>query len=86
MESLTAPLTVGTKVVDLSTEGGTAPYTYSLKASTQDNDGFQINGTEVQVKTQIDEEATKNITVTVTDSKGKTKEATAQINVASAGV
>ena len=66
--------------------GGTAPYTYSLKASTGDNAEFKISGTEVQAAAQIATAGTKNITVIVTDSKQKTKEATAQIEIAEAGV
>lgn len=81
MEGLKAPLAVDTKVADLSTTGGTAPYTYALKESTGDNAEFKISGTQVLVSTQIAEAENKNITVVVTDSKQKTKEATAQITI-----
>lgn len=80
------PVEANTKVADLSTTGGTEPYTYSLKADTGDNVEFKISGTEVQANTQIATAATKNITVIVTDSKQKTKEATAQIEITEAGV
>lgn len=66
--------------------GGTAPYAYTLKESTGDNAEFKINGTEVQVNAQIATAGSKNITVVVTDSKQKTKEATAQIEIAEASV
>lgn len=70
-----------TKVADLSATGGTAPYTYTLKESTGDNAEFKISGTQVLVSTQIEEAENKNITVVVTDSKQKTKEATTQITI-----
>ena len=66
--------------------GGTAPYTYTLKESTGDNTEFKISGTEVQANAQIATDGTKNITVVVTDSKQKTKEATAQIEIADASI
>lgn len=66
--------------------GGTAPYAYTLKESTGDNAEFKINGTEVQVNAQIATAGSKNITVVVTDSKQKTKEATAQITIAEASI
>lgn len=83
---LEAPVETDTKVADLSTTGGTAPYTYSLKESTGDNAEFKISGTEVQVAAQIATAGNKNITVIVTDSKQKTKETTAQIVIEEAGV
>lgn len=79
--SLQSPLEVGTAVADLSANGGTGAITYSLKASTGDNDEFQIVGDEVQVKTQIASAGNKSITVVATDTKGKTKEATATIEI-----
>lgn len=66
--------------------GGTAPYTYTLKESTGDNAEFKISGTEVQANAEIATAGTKNITVVVTDSKQKTKEATAQIEIADASI
>lgn len=79
--SLQAPLAVGTKVATLSATGGTGAITYSLKASTGDNDEFQIAGDEVQVKTQIASAGNKSITVVATDTKSKTKETTATITI-----
>ena len=79
VSDLNAPLTVDTVVANLSTEGGIAPYTYSLKADTQDNAEFKIDGTTVKVGTQIDSAGNKNITVVVTDKNNKTKEQTAEI-------
>lgn len=73
-------------MADLSTTGGTAPYTYSLKASTGDNAEFKISGTEVKALAQIATAGNKNITVIVTDSKQKTKEATAQIEIVEAEI
>ena len=83
---LEAPVTANTKVADLSATGGTAPYTYSLKDSTGDNAEFKISGTEVQASAEIATATTKNITVIVTDSNQKTKEATAQIEIAEASI
>lgn len=73
-------------MADLSATGGTAPYTYSLKASTGDNAEFKISGTEVKALSQIATAGNKNITVIVTDSKQKTKEATAQIEIVEAEI
>ena len=70
----------------MSAIGGTAPYTYSLKDSTGDNAEFKISGTEVQANAQIATAGTKNITIIVTDSKQKTKEASAQIEISEASV
>lgn len=86
VDSLEAPVSADTKVADLSATGGTAPYTYSLKESTGDNAEFKISGTEVQAVAEIATAGNKSITVIVTDSKQKTKEATAQIEIAEAGV
>lgn len=83
---MTTPVEANTKVADLSTTGGTAPYTYSLKESTGDNAEFKINGTEVQANAQIAAADTKNITVVATDSKQKTKEANAEIVIKEPGV
>lgn len=80
------PVAADTKVADLSTTGGTAPYTYTLKESTGDNAEFKINGTEVQVSAEIATADTKNITVIVTDSKQKTKEASVEIEIKEPGV
>lgn len=83
---LEVPVEANTKVADLSVTGGTAPYTYSLKADTGDNAEFKISGAEVQANVQIATAGNKSITVIVTDSKQKTKEATAQINITEAEV
>lgn len=83
-EGLTAPLAVDTLVANLTTEGGIAPYTYSIK---EENDyaEFKVDGTTIKVATQIDSEGTKNITVVVTDKNNKTKEQATEISIAGAG-
>ena len=80
MQELKGTVTENTKVADLSAEGGTAPYTFSLE-ETQDYADFQIVGTVVQAKNQLTGPITKNITVKATDSKQKTKTQTAQIEI-----
>ena len=54
VESLQAPLAENTVVANLSSVGGIAPYTYSLKADTQDNAEFTIEGTTVKNIASID--------------------------------
>lgn len=85
VNSLTAPVAADTVVANLSTQGGISPYTYSLKASTGDNAEFKIENDTVKNISSIDSEATKSITVIVTDVNNKTKEQTAQITVNAAG-
>lgn len=84
VESLQAPLAENTVVANLSSVGGIAPYTYSLKADTQDNAEFTIEGTTVKNIASIDTAGTKNITVVVTDKNSSTKEQTAQIEITAA--
>lgn len=84
VESLQAPLAENTVVANLSSVGGIAPYTYSLKADTQDNAEFTIEGTTVKNIASIDTAGTKNITVVVTDKNSTTKEQTAQIEISAA--
>lgn len=84
VESLQAPLAENTVVANLSSVGGIAPYTYSLKPDTQDNAEFTIEGTTVKNITSIDSAGTKNITVIVTDKNSTTKEQTAQIEISAA--
>lgn len=85
VESLQAPLAENTVVANLSSVGGIASYTYSLKADTQDNAEFTIEGTTVKNIASIDTAGTKNITVVVTDKNSSTKEQTAQIEISAAG-
>ena len=85
VESLQAPLAENTVVANLSSVGGIAPYTYSLKADTQDNAEFTIEGTTVKNIASIDSAGTKNITIVVTDKNSSTKEQTAQIEISAAG-
>lgn len=85
VNSLTAPIAADTVVANLSTQGGISPYTYSLKASTGDNAEFKIENDTVKNISSIDSEATKSITVIVTDANNKTKEQTAQITVNAVG-
>lgn len=84
VESLQAPLAENTVVANLSSVGGIAPYTYSLKPDTQDNAEFAIEGTTVKNIASIDSAGTKNITVIVTDKNSTTKEQTAQIEISAA--
>lgn len=84
VESLQAPLAENTVVANLSSVGGIAPYTYSLKPDTQDNAEFTIEGTTVKNIASIDTAGTKNITVIVTDKNSTTKEQTAQIEISAA--
>lgn len=70
---LTAPVTVDTKVADITSAGGTAPITYSLPAGVSNNDSFKISGTQVLVKTEITDAGSYAVVVKATDSKNKTK-------------
>ena len=84
VEDLTAPVEAETVVANLSTTGGIAPYTYTLKAETGDNAEFKIDGVTVKTAGSIDSAGTKNITVVVTDKNSTTKEQTAEIIVSAA--
>lgn len=81
VEGLTAPLTAETVVANLATEGGTSPYTYTLVEGDVDNAEFEITGTEVKNIVEIAEGAIKMITVEVSDSKGKTLQESASIDI-----
>lgn len=70
---LKTPVTVGTKIGDITTVGGTAPITYSLPAGVSNNDSFKISGTQVLVKTEITAAGSYAVVVKATDSKNKTK-------------
>lgn len=80
VEGLTTATTSGTKVADLSVEGGTAPFVYTLEEQ-GDSDSFEIDGTTVKAKTNLTVAKNMSITVTVTDAKGKTMQETATIEV-----
>ena len=81
VEGLTAPLVESTVVANLAVEGGTSPYTYILVPDDVDNALFEISGTEVKNKAEIAEAAIKMITVEVSDSKGKTLQESASIDI-----
>lgn len=81
VEGLTAPLAESTVVANLAVEGGTSPYTYILVPDGVDNAEFEISGTKVKNKAEIAEAATKMITVEVSDSKGKTLQESASIDI-----
>ena len=81
VEGLTAPLVESTVVANLAVEGGTSPYTYILVPDDVDNAEFEISGTEVKNKAEIAEAAIKMITVEVSDSKGKTLQESASIDI-----
>ena len=48
--AVAASFTAGTKVADIAVSGGTSPYAYELATG---GDYFQISGTEVQVKADM---------------------------------
>ena len=81
VEGLTAPLVESTVMANLAVEGGTSPYTYILVPDDVDNAEFEISGTEVKNKAEIAEAAIKMITVEVSDSKGKTLQESASIDI-----
>lgn len=59
----------GAKVADIVVSGGTSPYSYSLASG---GDYFQISGTEVQVKDNMDIDNIQSFSVTATDSTSGT--------------
>lgn len=59
----------GTKVADIAVSGGTSPYAYELATG---GDYFQISGTEVQVKADMNIENIQSFSVTATDSTSET--------------
>ena len=82
--SLTSPVAIDTKVADLATTGGIAPYTYSLKSG-GDSASFKVEGTTVKAKVQLSEAKGYSITVISTDKNKSTKEQAATITVGAAG-
>ena len=62
-----------TVVANLSTTGGTAPITYSLKSGLSNNDKFSISGNTVVAKEDISTSGSYAVTVTATDTNNKTK-------------
>lgn len=82
--SLTSPVAIDTKVADLATTGGIAPYTYSLKSG-GDSASFKIEGTTIKAKVQLSEAKGYSITVISTDKNKSTKEQAATITVGAAG-
>ena len=67
--AVAASFSAGTKVADISVSGGTSPYAYELATG---GDYFQINGTEVQVKADMNIDNIQSFSVTVTDSTSGT--------------
>ena len=59
----------GTKVADIAVSGGTSPYAYELATG---GDYFQISGTEVQVKADMNIDNIQSFSVTATDSTSGT--------------
>lgn len=59
----------GTKVADIVVSGGTSPYSYSLASG---GDYFQISGTEIQVKDDMNIDNIQSFSVTVIDSTSGT--------------
>ena len=67
--AVAASFTAGTKVADIAVSGGTSPYAYELATG---GDYFQISGTEVQVKADMNIENIQSFSVTATDSTSGT--------------
>ena len=67
--AVAASFTSGTKVADIAVSGGTSPYAYELATG---GDYFQISGTEVQVKADMNIENIQPFSVTATDSTSGT--------------
>ena len=75
---------VGAKVADMSTTGGTPPYTYAFnnaKTKAINNDLFSIEGSQIKVKSSPLVTGNYEVSVTVTDSAKKTKTTNATIEV-----
>lgn len=70
---LTAPVASNTLIANITTEGGTAPITYSLPAGVSNNDSFQISGSTIESKGEITQAGSYGVVVKATDSQGKTK-------------
>lgn len=67
--AVAASFLAGTKVADIVVSGGTSPYAYELATG---GDYFQISGTEVQVKANMNISNIQSFSVTVTDSTSGT--------------
>jgi hypothetical protein len=80
--NLVSPINVDTKVAEVSTVGGIAPYVYTLAQGVGDNNLFKVNGSSIEAASQLTEVRTYNITVTSTDKNGKTMNGTGEIVIA----
>lgn len=71
---LKVPVAKDAIVANLSSTGGTAPITYSLKSGVSNNDKFSINGSAVVAKEEITASGSYAVIVTATDANKKTRD------------
>ena len=70
---LKVPVSIGTKIADITTTGGTEPYTYTLPSGMSNNDKFKIENNIVVAKEEITQGGSYGLIVKATDIAGKTK-------------
>lgn len=73
VSGLKVTVAANTKVANITTTGGSEPYTYTLPAGISNNDSFKISESEILAKQDISEHGSYAVMVKATDKYNKTK-------------
>lgn len=73
VSGLKVTVVADTKVANITTTGGSEPYTYALPAGISNNDSFKISGNTILAKEDISKAGSYAVMVKATDKYNKTK-------------